>query len=356
MRYNLADDALRSVTVKKFFCALLALSLTGLVCAERVPEQQRQESKEYPAAIEQQVEGLNRRKLLDDSYFVKSLKTELKNKKHSEEEKVYYFYLMLRQIRWGFIGVVWMRPDGQYADEFLFQSHTFANYRTELQKLKLDSAPFYQLGRDNAAEKPILASYALLLATMLEDNDEQAFAELASSMDALLPQAAYPLRPMLIHNLCYSFMLVQNEQELPALAVMSDYAILEEEKEDITIVAALSGHELAIDWVFQTLIDITDSSDDLLAHSCMYLLQRMISEDSFKTMLKVYKEHAKSDFQTELADLVVANGYEPPYLGGSWAKQSGLFAKFWDCHDVMFTFYDDGLYVSSGNFAEFIPN
>lgn len=341
------------------FLSVLALCVAGLAFAEKIPEQLRNESREYPAAIEKSVQSLNRKKLLDDAYFVKSLKTELKNKKHSEEEKVYYFYLMLRQIRWGFAGALWMRPNGHYAEEFFFQSRTYAAYRTELQKLKLDSAPFYQLCHDNAETKPLLASHALLLATMLEKDDGKAFEALTGIMDTQLIQAedvAYPLRPMLIHNLCYGFAMIEHEDKLPALATMMDAAVLEEEKEDIVIAGAMSRHELSVEWVFQQLIAVKDSADDLFARTCMFLLENMVSEESFKAMLTVYKEHAEVELQKTLADETVARGYKTPYLGPEWEGQSGMFTKFWDCHDVMFTFYDDGLHVQSGSFAEFIPN
>lgn len=346
------------------FLLVLALCVAGLAFPRKIPEQLRNESREYPAAIEQAVQSLNRKKLLDDKYFVKSLKTELKNKKHSEEEKVYYFYLMLRQIRWGFAGVLWMRPDGQYANEFFYQSRTYAAYRTELQKLKIDSAPFYQLSLDNAESKPLLASHALLIATMLEPDDDKAFRSLLGIIMSQLvdenieaKNVAYPLRPMLIHNICYSLAMIEHEDELPAIAAIREAAVLEEEKEDAVIAGAMSRHEHSTDWVFQNLIAIKDSSDDLFARTCMYLLQNMVSEESFKNMLAVYKEHAETEFQTQLADDIVARGYKVSYLGPEWERQSGLFAKFWDCGDgVLFTFYDDGLHVQSGSFAEFIPN
>ncbi len=347
--------------MKTFFsiaCMIVCLYFsTALVFAKNLPKDLRAASREYPASIEKEVQALNRKKLLDDSYFLKSLKTELKNKKHSDEEKVYYFYLMLRQIRWGFAGAVWIRPDGHYTEEVLFQCQTYVNYRSELQALKLDAKPFFQLCHDNASSKPLLASHALLLATMLERDDENAFHELADVIDSVLPTAGYPLRSMLIHNISYSLILLgKHEYKLPAFAVMMDSALLEEEKEDVVIGGSLSGDKDAVTWVFQTLISITDSADDLFAGTCMFLLKQMVSDESFKAMLDVYRSHAETDFQRKLADTIMQRDYAVPYLGPDWEQQEGLFTKFWDTEDVMFSMYDDGLYVSSGSFSEFIPN
>ncbi len=304
--------------MRKKLCFLFAAFAAGLVSAEKLPDSLRGKTKEYPSAIAKDVNSLNRKKLLDDSYFISALKKEVTNPKHSEEDKVYYFYLMLNQIRWGFSGAVWMRPDGHYTDEVIFQCASLLSYREELKKLGLDTSPYYKLALESGNEKPILASYSLLLATLLETDDKKA--------EALLAQAAFPLRSMLIHNICYSLLLIKDENELPFVSYITYYAVLEEEKED------------------------------LLARTCMYVLNNMLSETSFKTMLETYKSHAENDFQKKLADDIAENGNKVPYLGPYWEGQKGLFTKFWDFENVLFTFYDDGLYISSGNFSEFIPN
>ena len=312
--------------MRKKLCFLFAAFAAGLVSAEKLPDSLRGKTKEYPSAIAKDVNSLNRKKLLDDSYFISALKKEVTNPKHSEEDKVYYFYLMLNQIRWGFSGAVWMRPDGHYTDEVIFQCASLLSYREELKKLGLDTSPYYKLALESGNEKPILASYSLLLATLLETDDKKALSEISKKAEALLPQAAFPLRSMLIHNICYSLLLIKDENELPFVSYITYYAVLEEEKED------------------------------LLARTCMYVLNNMLSETSFKTMLETYKSHAENDFQKKLADDIAENGNKVPYLGPYWEGQKGLFTKFWDFENVLFTFYDDGLYISSGNFSEFIPN
>ena len=304
--------------MRKILCFLFAAFAAGLVSAEKLPDSLRGKTKEYPSAIAKDVNSLNRKKLLDDSYFISALKKEVTNPKHNEEDKVYYFYLMLNQIRWGFSGAVWMRSDGHYTDEVIFQCASLLSYREELKKLGLDTSPYYKLALESGNEKPILASYSLLLATLLETDDKKA--------EALLAQAAFPLRSMLIHNICYSLLLIKDENELPFVSYITYYAVLEEEKED------------------------------LLARTCMYVLNNMLSETSFKTMLETYKSHAENDFQKKLADDIAENGNKVPYLGPYWEGQKGLFTKFWDFENVLFTFYDDGLYISSVNFSEFIPN
>ena len=342
--------------MRKILCFLFAAFAAGLVSAEKLPDSLRGKTKEYPSAIAKDVNSLNRKKLLDDSYFISALKKEVTNPKHSEEDKVYYFYLMLNQIRWGFSGAVWMRPDGHYTDEVIFQCASLLSYREELKKLGLDTSPYYKLALESGNEKPILASYSLLLATLLETDDKKALSEISKKAEALLPQAAFPLRSMLIHNICYSLLLIKDENELPFVSYITYYAVLEEEKEDLVIAGALSNNEQDVQWVFQTLIQINDSSEDLLARICMYVLNNMLSETSFKTMLETYKSHAENDFQKKLADDIAENGNKVPYLGPYWEGQKGLFTKFWDFENVLFTFYDDGLYISSGNFSEFIPN
>ena len=87
--------------VISFLCMFLA---TQFLYGRDFSEAEQNKIREYPQSVVNRIEKHEAENLINDDYFLQVLTEELKNKNYKTEDKVYFFYLMMREIGWAFYG------------------------------------------------------------------------------------------------------------------------------------------------------------------------------------------------------------------------------------------------------------
>lgn len=363
--------------IKSILCALvMGFAVFGTVWAKNIPQELLATVREHPEVIEKQVNSLDVRMLVKDSFFIKTLTKELKNKNTTAEEKVYYFYLMLDRINWAFCGGIGFPVSHTYEQECIFQIMTINKYRDKLCRTGIDSQQFFDLTFQNIEEKPILAAYSFLLGSLVADDIDKS---LSVCKDAYLNQKVFEeptwYRSMLIHNMMLLSQPIMNSPydkenftyhpfTVICQSILDECDCKEEEKEDLIICHLFVGGTDS-DSAFNNfgrilthnIIAETDSAKDQFILTCCCAAKSRLGDDEFMEFIDMMVDYFGSKEEDAwkknlIESCVKNNNYEIDYVPGM-RGQTGTYQKSWD--DISMTAYDDGILFHNDDYAVFHP-
>ena len=351
---------MKKCLVISFLCMFLA---TQFLYAEDFSEAEQKKIREYPQSVVNRIEKHDVRDLIQDEYFLQTLSAELKNKTRKSEDKVYFFYLMLQKIGWAFCGGISIPSPFDYAGFSILHINTLNSYREELSSLGIDSKQFFHLAFKNTDTKPILASYAFLLGSLLESDVSVIYniCENAYKNDFFAKPTLF--RAMLIHNmmLVSPAMVItttkQNYDEYSDFVlfiqkIFNQYELKEEEKEDLILSIIVDNNYGT--FITNKILDEKNSENDLFVLTSATLVAvRLKSKELFQTFIELWETHETEDWKKKIITQIKANDYNVEYYYGINFPDGYSFSKSWD--DVSLTAYDNGWLFEYNGYSEFIP-
>lgn len=339
------------------------------------PPEKLNRCAEYKPEIIEEIKAIGPDNLVDDTIFINVLKAVLNDSNRSTEDKVYFFYEMLDSFCWGFCGVLRAIPmSHHYASEVIFRGSTFAFYRNNLKECGIDSAPYFELCHKYMQDKPILASYSLLLGCLLEKND----AILSDTLKMIQTEELYKVSPvfasLIFHNASIISLLISfssfNYDASDILIKLFREAQREEEKEDLIVALCFAKSQDPIKIAFDEVLAIKKSSHESVVKSFFKSVQtrhkqgvsKAKEKKEFKKLVNLYLELSTEDWQKQLAKSIIDCDCQFGYVTPTQAqadrletdKDSKSFDKIWD--DFSFEIYSNGSFVVYGDYVQFLPS
>lgn len=342
-------------------CVFLA---TQFLFSKDFTEAEQKTIREYPQTVVNRIAKHDVKNLIQDDYFLQTLTAELKNKARKPEDKVYFFYLMIQKIGWAFCGGISIPSSFSYADFSLMQIETLYGYREKLASLGIDSKPFFNLAFKNTDTKPILASYAFLLGSLLEPDATAIYniCEDAYKNDFFAKPTLF--RAMLIHNMMLVSPAMTFATAKQKTDKYSDFMLLtqtifeycdckEEEKEDL-IISIIYDDDYG-PCITPRIINEKNSADDFFVLTCAILIERRLnSKESFMEFIDLWEAHETEDWKKTIIAQIKSSDYKVDYYYMKAIPDGYNFTKTWD--GVSIALYDNGKRFEYDGYSEFIPN
>lgn len=343
--------------VISFLCMFLA---TQFLYGRDFSEAEQKKIREYPQSVVNRIEKHEAENLINDDYFLQVLTDELKNKNYKTEDKVYFFYLMMREIGWAFYGGITIPFPYTYPDFSLTQSAILYDYYKVLSSLRIDSGPFFNIAFRNANKKPILASYAFLLGALLEPDASIIYEFCAKAHKNGFFEKPTVFRTMLIHNMmlvspvivfgCEEDSSDEYSNFLRLLqAIFDECDCKEEEKEDLVISAIYDDNYGS--FITQRLIDEKDNSNNyFVLTSAILIKERLNSIELFMNYVSLWESYETENWKKNIITNIKNNDYMIVY---HYIPSGHNFSKTWD--GVSLILYDNGVQFKYDGHSEFLP-
>lgn len=346
---------------KVILIIVLSMFCSTYFYAKNISETELKKIREYPQSVVNRIDKYDAEDLLNDEYFLQTLVDELKSKGRKTEDKVYFFYLMMQKIGWAFCGGITVPFSYTYPDFSLIQSATLYDYYQNLSSLKIDSKPFFNLAFKNVDTKPILASYAFLLGSLLEPDATAIYNVCEAAYKNNLFSSPTLFRSMLIHNIMLISPVIVFGTENRKPDEYSDFLSLlqkifdcreckEEEKEDIMI-ASIYDENYGSFITPKLLGGKNNSENFFILTSVILIKERLNSIELFKEFIDLWENHETEDWKKEIIKQIKDNDYAIVYY---YLPTGWLFSKSWD--GVSLIIYDDGCCFKYDDYLEFLPN
>ena len=124
--------------ITSLFYFVLILFSARSVQAAMAPESVKTNAFSIAPKVEELVQPIKVEDLARDDFFLDTLKKILKRPDFEEADKAATFYLMLKEIRWNFSGLVHIPKGYDYFQTFSGYAGTFFQYQNDLEPLQYD--------------------------------------------------------------------------------------------------------------------------------------------------------------------------------------------------------------------------
>jgi hypothetical protein len=282
--------------------------------------------------------------LTRDDYFLSSLTGILNNKGLQEFQKVEAFYVMLKKIGWFFNGSIRIFPGTDYLETFTGFLGTYLRYQGLLEPIHYDVGGLLNIVNVEYTKNVILASHALLLASILDHESTSKILKNFMNENAI-KRSHMP--DIFLHYLSLSVGLCRKYEIALQLFQLLNGSQSEEAKEDILCTLGLfyvpSVIERIKDYVIKS---IEENLFDNTVYTGLGVLRKRLKEEQFEKFFNELEQNTNDQKVKKELETFRKNKFE------NWMKtepkfRSG-FIKTWDKYDV--ALYDDGYLVSYKNF------
>lgn len=339
--------------MKKIFHALLLLFFVN----EHMHAQGRDVNKltlgttysyaEIHKSLRDLVDGSPKEKYFEDEFFNGMLRKVLTDKQFSEKEKVQVFYLMLKKVGYGFVGVEYLPPKQSYYAYHSGKIYILQKTKVSLRDLQYNAGPLLAMADTMKTKDAIISSSALLLAALL--NSEQTMKKLAElSVPETIQGTKNP--GIFNHFVCMSAGLVQDSAITRNLRRNLGAFSQEEMTEDVF--CALYSRNNPVSSIREYVLKEKNMQNDLSIETALCALADKVPPASYqKSMKELIAASAKEKWKSDLLKKILANKIPFNY---ALTSKDQLVTKTWS--QVVLSVYNDGVLISNGSLLEFDPN
>lgn len=292
------------------------------------------------------VDANSRPAYFDEKFFNAMLKKTLQDQRFSLKEKVQIFYLMQKKLGYSFVGIQFLPPKQNYYEFHVGKAFTLQQTRADLKDLGMDIRPLIELADTSFAKDPILASNAILLATIL--NSKGALGRIRELTRAEFIMAS--VNPSIVnHYACVSASLSQDSVVVRNLTNNLKIFTNEEMLEDVF--CALYTEINPVVTMREYILAEKNQENDLSIQTALCALAGKVPDASVKESTRSLVAQSKEKWKTDLLKTLLSDGIPFHY---SLSSDKELVTKTWD--GVHVSVYNDGTLITNGNILEFDAN
>jgi len=315
------------ITLKTFTLLLLIVSIFSRGFSQGRPINKLTLETTYSytqihKAIRDIVDQPDKSSYFDDEFFNSMLKKILTDKQFTEKERVQIFYLMQKKLGFAFIGVSYLPPKQNYFSFFSGKVITWQKTRSMLKELHYDPTGLLAIVDSSRTRDAVLASNALLLATIVSPEGVQSKLEQYSQYDMILKSKNADI---FNHYVCLSAAIKQDTIVTDNLAknlmTFKSEPILED------ILCAMYSKNNFVATIKDYLVKEQNPQNELAIETALGALYSRVPpatfEKSVKGFLSEEKEKWKKDIYKNILAKKILNNY-------SIANAELLVIKKWD--------------------------
>jgi hypothetical protein len=301
---------------------------------------------EIQTPLRERVNRAEKSEYFKDAFFNRELKDILLDKHYTDKEKVHLFYLMQQKLGFAYIGVSFLPPQQDYFHFFMGEVVTWQNTRTSLKELDYHPGSLLSLVDSSFKRDAILASNALLLATLL--NPELSGKALEHySRESVIRQAKNP--EIFHHYVCLSAALKQNAVITANLKKNIFTHTAGGYIEDA--LCAFYARNNPVRLIKDYIIREQNPKNTLAIQTALCVLHSKVPRATFDKSLNEFISEIREDWKKELCRQILHK--QIPY-NYSLADQEHVVAKI--AEGVTMSVYNDGTLINSDMLMDFDPN
>ncbi len=281
-----------------------------------------------------------------DEFFNELLRKIIVDKRFTEAEKVQLFYLMQKKIGYAFVGTNYLPPQQNYFNHHAAKVITWQKTKAVLKDLNYNVTTLIKLVNENRGKDNVLASNALLLASLLNTDTVCKTLEYFTKAEFIL-QTKNP--DIFNHAICMSASLIQND-----LITSNLIANIKSFKSECMIedaFCALYSKNNPVATIRDYILLEKNSLNDLSIQTALCALANRVSPATFQKSIESLCKETKEKWKTELCTKILSKSVPFNY---TLANKDQLVTKNWD--NVQISLYIDGVLISNGTLLEFDPN
>jgi hypothetical protein len=282
----------------------------------------------------------------DDDYFNTLLKTILTDSKWSEKEKVQLFYLMQKKLGYAFVGINYLPPKHNFYMFHVSETYTWLKTKSTLKSLNYNINKLIELVDSNLTKDAIIASNALLLATILNPDSISKKLEYYLNSKTILTSKS----PNIFnHYVCMSASLYQNPAIVSSLTknilAFQDACLIED------AICALYSKNNPVGFIKEYFLSEKKQRNALALQTALCVLEKKVPPATFEKSVKSFYSESKEKWKKELCKNILDKKVTLNY---SLSNNEQIVTKTWE--NVTLSLYTDGALISNYTLLEFDPN
>lgn len=281
-----------------------------------------------------------------DDFFNDLLQKIILDVKFSDKEKVQLFYLMQKKIGYAFSGVAYLPPKQNYFLNHQGKVYTYQKTALSLKHLNYNPAPFLKIAETYRTSDAILASNALLLATLL--NSDSAVKKLRTfTKENVIKEAKNAL--IFNHYVCLSAALVQDSIIVKNLIKNVSGFSSNEWVEDALCALYAKTNPLSV--IKNYLLSEKNEAHALAIQTAVCIISEKAPEAAFAPNIENIRKACNEKWKKEIFTNILDKKYQDKY---SLTSATTMVTKVWE--RVAVQNCPEGLLITSGTFTEFDEN
>lgn len=282
----------------------------------------------------------------DDDFFNGMLKKIVSDKRFSDKEKVLLFYLMQKKLGFAFSGVAYLPPKQNYFECQAGKILTYEKTATTLNDLHYNVKELLTLADSNQQKDVLLASNALLLATLLRPDSVAKKIEAYSTFEKIL---ASKNPDIFNHYICLCASLVQTPTVIEHLLQNLSKFDKAEYVEDI--LCAIYAKNNSFSKIKDYVLSEKDVKNSIAVETALCILGAKVPEATFEKSLQGFISESKEKWKSDLLKKILKKQVPFNY---NLSHQEQIVSKAWP--NVTFSIYAEGILITDGALLEFDPN
>jgi len=292
------------------------------------------------------IEQADKSSYFDDEFFNSLLIKIVLDNQFNEKEKAQLFYLMQKKLGFAFVGVNYLPPKQNYFNFCLGEFLTWQKTKATLKDLNYNTAGLLTLVDSNWKRDPIVASNALLLATLLNSESAVTHLEHYTEPDAIL-QAKNP--DIFNHYVCLSAAIKQSTLVTANLVKCVMTFTTEAFIEDA--LCALYAQNNPVSTIKDYILQEKNPQNDLAIETALCVLFVKVPPATFEKSLKSFISEEKEKWKKDLCKNILSKKIPFNY---SIADKEQIVTK--KREGITLSIYNDGALISNGTLLEFDAN
>lgn len=292
------------------------------------------------------INGNAKERYFDDAFFNEFLKKMVSDKHYSAEEKVKLFYLMLKKIGYAFNGIEYLPPKHNYFNYHQGKVYILQQTRALLKDLNYNTSGLLSIVDSNCTKDPVLASNALLLATLLSPTPNYEKLQQFSAPEFIL-KTKNP--DIFNHYVCLSASITQDSLIRQNLERCALTFTVEGMVEDA--ICAIYSRNHKVSFIATFIYKVKNPQHDLAIQTALCALASKVPDAAFQQSVQKLILSCKEKWKNDLLKDISLK--KTPY-NYSLSSPDQLVTKLWD--GVVMSNYLDGILISNGKLMEFDPN
>ncbi len=292
------------------------------------------------------VDQADKSSYFDDDFFNTLLKKVISDKQFTDREKVQIFYLMQKKLGFAFVGVNYLPPKQNYFMFFSGEVQTWHKTRASLKDLNYNVATLLTLVDSNRTGDAIVASNALLLASLLNPDSVTAKLEYYSQNEVIM-EARNP--DIFNHYVCLSAAVKQNT--IVTANLVKNVLTFKTETFIEDALCALYSKNNPLSSIKDYILAEQNPQNDLAIQTALCVLFAKVPQATFEKSVKSFIGETKEPWKKAICKNILTNKTPFNY---SLANQEQIVTK--KREGVTLSLYLDGGLMSNGALLEFDPN
>ena len=337
--------------MKKFFLLILSLSFFTKGFSQGRPINKLTLETTYSyveihKSLRDLIEQADKSSYFDDEFFNALLKKIVLDKQFTDKEKVQLFYLMQKKLGFAFVGVNYLPPKQNYFNFFMGEILTWQKTRLSLKDLNYDPSSLLVLVDSFRTRDAIVASNALLLATLLNADASAKSLEHFSEGQIILESKNSDI---FNHYLCISAALKQDS--LITKNLVKNVLSFKSEPFIEDVLCAIYTKNNLVSTIKDYILQEQNPQNELGVQTALCALSAKVPPATFQKSVKSFISETKELWKKDICKNILANKIPFNY---SITNKEQIVTKKWDA--VVLSLYADGALMTNGTLLEFDPN